>query len=261
MPSYEHIVVERRDRVYVVRINRPEVLNAVSLETSGELRAAWTEFRDDPDLWVGILTGTGERSFSVGADLKARARTGTVGHMQRVTVPFGGITDDFQTWKPMIAAVNGYALGGGLEMALACDLRLATPNAELGLPEPRWGLAAVGGGLVRLARALPLAVAMELAMTARRMSAEEALQHGLINAVVPPDELLETAFSWAERICQLGPLAVRASKEIMMRSLEMPLRDALAVDDYVGFRLSASEDAQEGIRAFNEKRAPRFEGR
>ena len=261
MSSYEHIVVERRDRTFVVTINRPAVLNAITLETSGELRRAWMEFRDDSDLWVGILTGTGERSFSVGADLKARARTGTVGHMQRATVPFGGITDDFQTWKPMIAAINGYALGGGLEMALACDLRLATPNAEFGLPEPRWGLAAVGGGLVRLARALPLAVAMDLVMTARRMTAEEALRHGLINAIVPPADLLETAHAWADRICQLGPLAVRASKEIMVRSLDMPLRDALAVDDYVGFRLSASEDAQEGIRAFNEKRAPQFQGR
>ena len=261
MPSYEHIVVERRERVYLVRINRPAVLNAIALETSGELRQAWCEFRDDADLWVGILTGTGDRSFSVGADLKARARTGTVGHMQRATVPFGGITDDFQTWKPMIAAINGYALGGGLEMALACDLRLASPNAELGIPEPRWGLMAAGGGLVRLARVLPLAVAMELAVTARRMPAEEALRHGLVNAVVPRDELLDTALSWAERICELGPLAVRASKELIMRSLEMPLRDALAMDDHVAFRLAASEDAEEGIRAFNEKRAPRFQGR
>jgi enoyl-CoA hydratase/carnithine racemase len=261
MPSYQHIVVERRERVYVVRINRPEVLNAIALETSVELRRAWTEFRDDPDLWVGILTGTGERSFSVGADLKARARTGTVGHLQRATVPFGGITDDFQTWKPMIAAINGYALGGGLELALACDLRLATPNAEIGLPEPRWGLLAAGGGLVRLARALPLAVAMELAVTARRMPADEALRHGLINAIVPPEELLETALSWADRICQLGPLAVRASKELVVRSLEMPLRDALAMDDYFVSRLAASEDAHEGVQAFNEKRPPRFVGR
>lgn len=261
MATNQQVITERRGHVFLVRIDRPDVMNAVDYATTQQLWEAWSEFRDDPDLWVGILTGTGERAFSAGADLKSHARTGLEAHLQRAHLPFGGITDGLDTWKPIIAAINGIALGGGFEMVLACDLRIAAPHVELGLPEVRWGLIAGAGGLVRLPRQLPLAKAMEIALLARRLSAQEALDHGLINAVVPADELMDTAWEWAETICQMGPLAVRASKELMLRSQDMSLRDALGIDDHLLRLIGASQDAAEGPKAFAEKRAPRFQGR
>jgi enoyl-CoA hydratase/carnithine racemase len=261
MPAFEHIVVERHERIFLVRINRPEVLNAISYETTLELDAAWREFADDPDLWVGILTGTGERAFSAGADLKARARTGLVEHAEQATVPFGGITGERRTWKPLIAAINGLALGGGLEMALACDLRVAVPQAQLGLPETRWALIAGAGGLIRLPRLVPFGTAMEMVLLAKRLTADEALGCGLVNAVVPAGDLLSTTFDWASRICELGPLAIRASIELLYRGTDLPLNDGLALDDDFVRAIVASEDAREGVRAFGEKRAPRYQAR
>lgn len=261
METEQPIVVERRGHVLLVRIDRPAVLNAVDYATTERLWDVWSNFRDDPDLWVGILTGTGDRAFSAGADLKSHARTGLEAHLQRAHLPFGGITDGLDTWKPIIAAVNGLALGGGFEMVLSCDLRIAVPHAEFGLPEVRWGLIAGAGGLVRLPRQIPLAKAMEVALLARRLSAEEAYRFGLVNLIVPAEELLATAFTWAEDLCQMGPLAVRASKELMVRTHDMSLHDALGLDDHLLRLIGASADAAEGPQAFVEKREPRFQGR
>ncbi|HBH03647.1 MAG TPA: enoyl-CoA hydratase [Candidatus Rokubacteria bacterium] len=161
----------------------------------------------------------------------------------------------------MIAAINGFCLAGGLEQALACDLRIATPSATFGLTEVRWAIMPGAGGTQRLPRALPLAKALEMILMARTLTAEEALRWGLVNAVVPPAELLPTARAWAQELCERGPLAVRAAKEAVVRGLTMPLADGLRLEAFLSGTLRGTEDAVEGPRAFAEKRKPGFRAR
>ncbi len=248
---------EKKGRVAIIRLNRPEVLNAIDHPTSEELTKVWEDFRDDPELWVAILTGTGEKAFCAGADLKAMA----AGKLSRKGLAFGGNTQGMEIWKPMIAAINGLALGGGLEIALVCDLRIAVEDAYFGLPEVGVGLIPGAGGLIRLPRTIPLGKAMELILMNKRMSAQEALQIGLVNKVVPLSDLMPTALEWANQICELSPLAVRASKECAYRSLDMELKEALALDDVFFHQIIETRDYQEGVRAFVEKRKPSFEAR
>ena len=197
--SYRFATYEKRGRIAYVTLNRPEVMNALHLEAHLELAEIWEDFRDDPDVWVAILTGSGERAFSAGNDLKVTAeRTANGGDVQGdARPPFGRITRDFQCPKPMIAAVNGVAVGGGLEMALACDIIIAADHARFGLPEPRVGLFAGAGGVHRLARQLPFKVAMGLLLTGRLFGAEEAERIGLVNEVVPIADLMPAAERWA----------------------------------------------------------------
>gem|GEM_PF-1234685 len=178
------ITYEKKGRIAYVTINRPDALNAIDPETNDELAAAFADFRDDPEVWVAILTGSGERAFCSGADLKT-----LIPHYVRLSeqgrlgiVSLGGITRNFDCWKPLIAAVNGYALAGGLELVLACDLRIASENARFGQPEVRWGLIPGAGGTQRLPRALPLAKALELMLTPTQLTADEALKFGLIKS-------------------------------------------------------------------------------
>jgi enoyl-CoA hydratase/carnithine racemase len=172
-----------------------------------------------------------------------------------------GICKNLRIFKPLIAAINGLAYGQGLEMALACDLRVAAENAKLGLPEVKWSLIAAGGGPARLTRAMPLAKAMEMIITGEPITAQEALHYGLVNRVVPQAEVLPTALKLAERICENGPLGVWASKEAALRGLDTTLEDAMFLDDYLLAKLVATEDAKEGPRAFLEKRKPQFKVR
>jgi crotonobetainyl-CoA hydratase len=211
-------------------------------------------------LRVAAITGTGERAFCVGSDLKARQIGNKDDHPP---TGFGGISHRFDLAKPVIAAVNGLALGGGVEIVAACDLAVAADHAEFALPEPRVGLAALGGGgLQRLARDLPLKYAMELVLTGRRFNAEEAMRIGLINAVVPRAELKTRVRQMAEAIIEGAPLAVEASKQVMLQSLAMPdLQTALRANYPAAERMLASEDAREGQRAFVEKRKPRWQGK
>jgi E-phenylitaconyl-CoA hydratase len=257
------VLYEQSGHVVTLTINRPEALNAIDPETHQALIQAWTRFRDDESAWVAIFTGAGERSFSAGADLKKMipAAFGEGRRRSHNDLGLGGITRDLEIWKPMIAAINGHCLAGGMELALACDLRLAVPHATFGLPEVRWAIMPGAGGTQRLPRAIPLAKALELILMARTFTAEEALRWGLVNAVVPPADLLKTAREWADQICERGPLAVRAAKEATIRGLTMPLADGLRLEAFLSGTLRGTADAVEGPKAFAEKRKPNFQAR
>ena len=228
--SYRFATYEKRGRIAYVTLNRPEVMNALHLEAHLELAEIWEDFRDDPDVWVAILTGAGERAFSAGNDLKATAeRTANGSDVQGdARPPFGRITRDFDCPKPMIAAVNGVAVGGGLELALACDIIIAADHARFGLPEPRVGLFAGAGGIHRLARQVPFKVAMGLLLTGRLFGAEEAHRIGLVNEVVPLADLMATAERWAGEILECSPLSVQLTKESALDGLQHSVDDALA---------------------------------
>jgi E-phenylitaconyl-CoA hydratase len=257
------VLYEQSGHVVTLTINRPEALNAIDPETHQALIQAWTRFRDDESAWVAIFTGAGERSFSAGADLKKMipAAFGEGRRRSHNDLGLGGITRDLEIWKPMIAAINGHCLAGGMELALACDLRLAVPHATFGLPEVRWAIMPGAGGTQRLPRAIPLAKALELILMARTFTAEEALRWGLVNAVVPPADLPKTAREWADQICERGPLAVRAAKEATIRGLTMPLADGLRLEAFLSGTLRGTADAVEGPKAFAEKRKPNFQAR
>ena len=220
--SYEFVTYEKHDRIATITLNRPQVMNALHLEAHLELKEVWEDFRDDPEVWVAILTGAGERAFSAGNDLKVTAeRTASGGDVQgRARPPFGRITRDFDCPKPMIAAVNGVAVGGGLEMALACDIIIAADHARFGLPEARVGLMAGAGGIHRLARQVPFKQAMGLLMTGRLIGADEAYRIGLVNEIVPLAELMPTAARWAAEILECSPNSLRLTKEAVFDGLQ-----------------------------------------
>ena len=262
--SYEFITYEQTGRITYVTINRPERLNALHPPANAELHDAFNKFNDDPNAWVAILTGAGERAFSAGNDLRYTAERDQGEHggqdasVRYARVPFGGITSNFECWKPMIAAVNGYALGGGLEVAMACDIIIAADHAEVGLPEPRVGLYAGAGGVFRLPRHLPTKIAMGMMLTARRISAQEAHRIGLVNEVVPLTALMPTAERWANEILECAPLSVRASKQMAYTGLDWPLEVAMSRNYSEAQRHNSSADRIEGPRAFSEKRAPNW---
>ncbi len=258
------VLYEQSGRIVTITINRPDAMNAIDAETNQALSEAWTRFRDDGQAWVAILTGAGEKSFSAGADLKRLIPASYGKGVERrghESPGLGGITRGLEIWKPMIAAINGHCLAGGMEQALACDLRIAAPHATFGLPEVRWGIIPGAGGTQRLPRTVSLAKAMEMILMAKTLTAEEALAAGLINAIVPPAELMPTARKWAETICERGPLAVRAAKEAVIRGLAMSLPDGLRLEAFLSGTLRGTEDAVEGPKAFAEKRKPNFQAR
>jgi crotonobetainyl-CoA hydratase len=259
MSDSRKIRVARDGPLLWITIDRPEVLNALDPESHRALAAAFDAYAADDALRVAIITGAGEQAFCAGSDLKARTISNTDDHPP---TGYAGLTHRFDLAKPVIAAVNGLALGGGLEIVLACDLAYAADHAEFGLPEPRVGLAALGGGgLHRLARVLPLKHAMEIALTGRRYTAAEAHAMGLVNAVVPRAQLREHVRSVAALIFAGAPLAIAGSKEVMLQSLAEPsLEAALRARYPLVERAFASEDAKEGQRAFIEKRKPVWKG-
>jgi enoyl-CoA hydratase len=251
------ILYEKKDHVVVVTINRPDAMNSLTREMLGALDTAFETFNDDPDLWVAILTAAGERCFCAGMDLKEAIPLITSGdemgyedHTKRQ------LSDVF---KPIIAAVNGHCIAGGMEILQGTDLRIAAEHATFGLGEVRWGLIPTGGSHIRLPRQIPWAIAMELLLTGEPIDAARAYGIGLVNRVVPSDQLMPAAFELAEKICRNGPLAVRTAKEIAVRSLG--LESGFVLEKALGARVLQSEDAKEGPRAFTEKRKPRFTGR
>jgi enoyl-CoA hydratase/carnithine racemase len=259
---YQYAIYEKKGHIAYVTINRPEVMNALHYDTGVELSEIFNDFKQDDESWVAILTGAGQRAFSAGNDLKATAAATARGEaFHNRSVPFGGITAGFECTKPIIAAVNGVALGGGFEVALACDLIIAAEHARFGLPEPRVGLIAAAGGVHRLPAQIPFKQAMGILLTGRQITAQDAYRFGLVNEVVPGPELLAAAERWANEILECSPLSVRTTKEAALSGLSLPLAEAMRQDTPLLQRLFASQDFVEGPKAFAEKRRPNWTGK
>jgi crotonobetainyl-CoA hydratase len=254
----EYSIVEKADHIMTVRINRPDRLNALHPLANAELGEVFDDFAADEEMWVAIITGEG-RGFSAGNDLRYQAEGG-----ERVPTPrgFGGLTSRFDMNKPVIAAVNGVAMGGGFEIALACDLIIASENAKFALPEPKVGLAALAGGLNRLPRQIGPKRALGMILTGRHVGPEEGKDLGFVNDVVPHDQLMDAAMDWAKQICACAPLSIRASKDVVYKSVDSAsLQDAMEAKYDTVKAMVGSADFIEGPKAFAEKRAPNWQGK
>lgn len=255
-----------RPHVAWVTIERPEVANAIHTPAHVEWSGILDRIADDDDIWLAVFTGSGRRSFCAGRDLKHLSSVQQAGPeaVRANAEQMASITrliDRYDYPKPLIARVNGAARGGGFEVALACDLVVAADHATFGLPEPRRGIYAGGGGVHRLPRQMPLKLAMEYLLTGRIMTAEEARGHGLVNAVVPYDALDDTVHALIDEIMECAPLSVRATKQAAMRGLDLGLGEALSATYPAVVDMAASDDAKEGPLAFAEKRRPDWTGR
>ena len=261
MGKYEFAKTETKDKILIVTINRPEVYNAVHPPLSRELDEIWNDFLKDPDLWVAILTGAGEKAFSAGNDLKYSAQAA----QYRVNQPasgFAGLTNRFDRTKPIIAAVNGFAMGGGMETALSCDIIIASENAKFALPEVKVGFFAAAGGVQRLSRQIGKKAAVEIMLTGRSVGAEEALALGIANQVVSHEKLLEKAIEKAALIASNCPSSVKASMEALnhmdqLEEIPIALEKSYEIIDV----LRNTEDHKEGVAAFVEKRAPNWKNK
>jgi E-phenylitaconyl-CoA hydratase len=287
---------QKEGKIAIFTINNPDVLNALSPAEVAEWTNNLIDFRDDPNLWVAIITGAGEKAFCTGLNLRSAggggpppggARPGgpppggpppggpppggpggpPPGARPGGAPPAGGppapqqtLVKGLEIWKPLIAAVNGYAFGGGFEIALACDIRIASENARFGLTEVTLGLIPGWGGSQRLPRMIPFGKAAELLLMGKRIEAQEALSLHLVSKVVPPKDLMATAKEWANQICTCAPLAVRTAKEAMMRGIDMTLAEGLALEGQLGGKVMSSKDFAEGRKAFIEKRTPNYTG-
>jgi enoyl-CoA hydratase len=265
------LLYEKKGPIAYITFNRPEARNPLDPETIVRLAAAWTDFAEDPDLRVAIVTGAGDVSFSAGADLMrliplvTRARqpedewdrqvVGDPAMIQRA------LLRQYPLYKPIVAAVNGYCIAGGMELLQAMDIRVASERATFALQEPRWGLFPAGASTIRLPRQVPFCRAMEILLTGNAVSAEEAYRMGLVNVVVPPERVMPVAEEYARAIAANGPLAVRRIKEAVLRMMGLPPEEAFAIEGKLAAEVFSSEDAKEGPRAFKEKRPPQFQGR
>lgn len=266
MAQASKVVTEREGHVFIIRINRPEVRNCVDGETADRLAEAWTEFRDDDDLFVAILTGTGDDAFCSGADLKNLPSLGpppgSSRHRRRRFVTNGpgymGYTRQTDIFKPILAAVNGHALAGGLELACLADIRIAAEHAQFGVACRRWNVPLLDGGTQRLPRIIGLGRAMEMIITGRFVGATEAHQMGLVNEITPRGGSFERARKWAEEICLLPQGAIRTDKQAALMGFGRPLEEGLRIEAEVGQTVLDGFDIVEGASAFSGKRKPQF---
>lgn len=259
------VLVEKKDKIATVTINRPEAYNAMNSDAWKAITKAWIDIKEDADVWTVILTGTGEKAFCAGQDLKEMSRMKEKAEQEGLpyvsALPEISPVKYLDMPKPVIAAINGFAIGGGLELALACDIRIVADSAKLGLQEVKQSLIPGAGGTQRLPRFIPFGLALEMLMTGDLISAEEAYRFGLVNRVVPFDELMLSAITLANKINENGPLAVRAVKEAAYKGIQMNLNEALRFETLLISQLRQSEDAWEGPRAFTEKRKPDYKGK
>jgi enoyl-CoA hydratase len=250
------LLYEKKDRIVTITLNRAERANALSVELMHRLIESWQRFNEDDDAWVAVVTGSGNRVFCPGADLVELKETYSTTH-KMPKWPVFYITG---TWKPLIAAINGHASSGGWALAQACDIRIVSEKAELGIAETQWNMPA--GWVYGLTRQLQLAHALEVVLWGdARITAQRAYEMGWVNRVVPPEKVMEEALRWAERICYLGPRCVRNLKEILYRSYTMTPEEAEAFYHPLEANLTGMEDTEEGSRAFVEKRKPQFHNR
>ena len=260
MPALEY---EKKGRIAYITLNRPEARNAMNAEMWDGLLKAWTDVGEDPNVWVAIVTGAGDKAFSSGQDLKEVVEWMKLPADTRPAQPLPEVNPmrGMAVWKPFIAAINGICTGGGLELAMACDIRIAADNARLGLAEVKQSVIPANSGTQKLIRLVPFGKGLEMLITGDFVDAQEAFRIGLVNRVVPSADLMREADSLANRICENGPMAVRAVKELAYRGIEVPLAEGLRLEIEISKQLAQTEDSQEGARSFAEKRKPSWQGR
>lgn len=262
-----NIKYEKDGHIRIITINRHNKMNSLDADSNKEIIEAWTEFNSDSDARVAVITGAGDEAFCTGADLKTYS-------LQFATVAapkfrrdytngpgFAGITRNLDIWKPKIAAVNGYAISGGLELSLACDIRFCSPNAEFGLQDVKWGFHACDGGLVRLPRIVGLGHALEIILSGERINAEHAYRIGLVNRIYDQDILFDESLKYAHMLAKRGPLAQQFANEVVSRTAGMPLDEALRLESRSLADLGHTEDMAEGNKSFQERRPANFVGR
>jgi enoyl-CoA hydratase len=259
--SEEVVFYEVKNRIGYVTLNRPQNMNSQNMAVRKSLVDIFQKIGQDPEVWVAIVTGAGDRAFSAGADITEFTQERSPIEMLQTRLSYDYRHVMVHQEKPIIAAVNGYALGGGLELALACDIIIASEKASFGLPEVTVGVMPGGGGTQRLPRLVGRLKATEMILTGERIDAREAYRIGLVNRVVPADKLMEAAEEMAGKIIARSPWAVRIARQSILRGAEMHIDEAIQVDQYLSTLVFTTEDREEGARAFKEKRPPQFQGR
>lgn len=258
---------EKHGRVRLITIDRANKMNSLDFEANDRLIAAWREFDADDEACVAVVTGAGDQAFCAGADLKTYtmdfARRPAPEFRARFTngVGFAGITRNFDLFKPIVAAVNGFAISGGFELALACDIRLCSPNAQFALQDAKWGFHACDGGLIRLPQIVGMGHAMEIILSGERVDAEHAYRIGLVNKIVPQDKLLEASLAYAQMLASRSPLSQRFAKEVIKRSVGMHIDEALRLESSSFHDVGQTQDLAEGTTAFRERREAQFKGK
>jgi len=256
---------EKKGHIAYIHLNRPEVLNAINMEGRGQLAKYWANVRDDDDVWMAIVYGAGERAFSAGQDLKEVGALLSGGQTEANMANIPSADDDplinLRVWKPFIAAIRGICTGAGMELAMACDIRIAAEDARLGLAETKRAVIPGGGGTQRLPRLVPMTKAIEMLMTGDFIDAQEAYRIGLVNKVVPVTDLLSSAEAFANDLCLRGPLAVRAVKELAYKGMETTLVEGLKLEAELVQKMFQTEDVMEGMMSFSQKRDPQYKGK